>query len=257
MASTSVASGLTGRIRNATATLHDDNQSLATEILKAFGMLKSVAVALEKENQHEKVKELENAVIELLETYEDCMSFSKAIKSVEKKYEPGPELTDFSKLFGSEISKVKAKSAPITKHHPLIRQFMEAIWNVHHEGQPLPGDEQEEIVMTNTQGNLLNVTCPLSGKPVIALTAPVRSVQCQHIYEREAVLQYVRSGKGKAKCPISGCPKVVTAEKVECDPLLLYEIDLLRSAASKQTRGTGIVEDYTEYSAEEEGKEDD
>ncbi|KAI4321838.1 hypothetical protein MLD38_035171 [Melastoma candidum] len=160
----------------------------ATVILKAFCTLKSVAVAVEKKNRQEKVKEVENAVTDLLETYQDCMSLYKAIKSVGEKYEPGPE-------------------------------------NVHHEGQPLPGDEQEEIVLTNTQGNLLNITCPLNGKPIIALTAPVRSVQCQHIYEREAVLLYIRSGNGKAKCPISG---------VECDPLLLYEINLLCSVASKQ-----------------------
>lgn len=46
--------------------------------------------------------------------------------------------------------------------------------NVHHAGQPMPGEEQEEIVMTSTQSNLLNVTCPLSGKPVTELADPVR-----------------------------------------------------------------------------------
>lgn len=38
----------------------------------------------------------------------------------------------------------------------------------------MPGDEQEDIVMTSTQCNLLNVTCPLSGKPVTELSEPVR-----------------------------------------------------------------------------------
>jgi len=46
--------------------------------------------------------------------------------------------------------------------------------NVHHAGQPMPGEEQEDIVMTTTQSNLLNVTCPLSGKPVTELAEPVR-----------------------------------------------------------------------------------
>lgn len=44
------------------------------------------------------MNELETAVIELLETYEDCTSFSKAIKSVGERYEPGPEVDDFSLL---------------------------------------------------------------------------------------------------------------------------------------------------------------
>ena len=45
---------------------------------------------------------------------------------------------------------------------------------VHHAGQPMPGEEQDDIVMTSTQCNLLNVTCPLSGKPVTELAEPVR-----------------------------------------------------------------------------------
>lgn len=46
--------------------------------------------------------------------------------------------------------------------------------NVHHAGQPMPGEEQEDIVMTSTQMSILNVTCPLTGKPVVELTDPVR-----------------------------------------------------------------------------------
>lgn len=44
------------------------------------------------------MNEIENAVIELLETYEDCMGFSKAIKSVGERYESGPEVDGFSAL---------------------------------------------------------------------------------------------------------------------------------------------------------------
>ncbi|KAG6514314.1 hypothetical protein ZIOFF_024664 [Zingiber officinale] len=45
--------------------------------------------------------------------------------------------------------------------------------NVHHAGQPMPGEEQEDIVMTSTQNNLLNMKCPLTGKPVTELQNPV------------------------------------------------------------------------------------
>lgn len=38
----------------------------------------------------------------------------------------------------------------------------------------MPGEEQEDIVMTSTQCNLLNITCPLSGKPVTELAEPIR-----------------------------------------------------------------------------------
>ncbi|XP_048130130.1 E3 SUMO-protein ligase MMS21 isoform X2 [Rhodamnia argentea] len=209
MASTSAsrAGGVTGRIRHAAVTLQDDNQAIVAEILKAFGMLKEVAVALEKDNQTQKVKELEKAAVELLQTYEDCMHFSTAIKSVGDTYEPGPE-------------------------------------NVHHCGQPMPGEEQDDVIMTSTQGNLLNVTCPLSGKPVTELLAPVRSVECKHIYEKEVILHYIRSKGGNSKCPIGACPKVLSADKVSCDPMLLYEIEEMRSM-NKRNAATEVVEDFT------------
>ena len=38
----------------------------------------------------------------------------------------------------------------------------------------MPGEEQEDIVMTSTQSNILNVTCPLTGKPITELVEPVR-----------------------------------------------------------------------------------
>jgi hypothetical protein len=38
----------------------------------------------------------------------------------------------------------------------------------------MPGEEQDDIVMTSTQCSLLNITCPLSGKPVVDLAEPVR-----------------------------------------------------------------------------------
>lgn len=40
----------------------------------------------------EQVKELENAVIELLGTHEDCSHFSSTIQSVGEKYQPGPQV---------------------------------------------------------------------------------------------------------------------------------------------------------------------
>lgn len=45
----------------------------------------------------------------------------------------------------------------------------------------MPGEEQEDIVMTSTQNILLNITCPLSGKPVIELSDPVRRFDLYHL----------------------------------------------------------------------------
>jgi hypothetical protein len=46
--------------------------------------------------------------------------------------------------------------------------------NVHHAGQPMPGEEQEDLVVTGTQISLRNVNCPLTMIPVTELKDPVR-----------------------------------------------------------------------------------
>lgn len=45
---------------------------------------------------------------------------------------------------------------------------------VHHGGEPMPGQEQEEIVVMAGSQTLPNTSCPLSGKPVDQLENPVR-----------------------------------------------------------------------------------
>ncbi|KAM0997903.1 hypothetical protein ACFX2C_007736 [Malus domestica] len=129
MALTSRTHGVTGRIRTATSNLHEDNQSLISDIGKAFSLMKEIAVDFERAKQFERVKELENAVVELVDTYEDCSHFSSAIESVGVIYQPGPELTDFDKLFKNEVAPLKANSSSVPQNHPLMRQFREGVWD--------------------------------------------------------------------------------------------------------------------------------
>ncbi|XP_038897060.1 E3 SUMO-protein ligase MMS21 isoform X2 [Benincasa hispida] len=209
-------------------------------------MMKEIGVELERDNQSRMVKELENSVVELLSTYENCNNFSLAIQSVGNIYEPKEELTDFGKLLDDEVAKVSQDSSSNLMNHSIIRQFREAVWNVHHAGQPMPGEEKEDIVMTSTQCNLLNVTCPLSGKPVIELTEPVRSAECKHVYEKAAIMQYLKSKKSRAQCPVAACPKMLQSDKVVPDPFLQIEIDELR----KISRHSDRIQDFTELDAD-------
>ncbi|XP_060189658.1 E3 SUMO-protein ligase MMS21 [Lycium barbarum] len=252
MASTSGAgagSGVaTGRIRSQTSALYSDNQSLIREIRKAVATMKDIAVSFERDERTEMVKDLEAGVIQLLAASDECMHLSEAIQSIGDELEPGPEPTNFKRKFDEEIAKSKARSSSNAQNQPLLRQFREAIWHVHHAGQPLPGDEQEDIVMTSTQCNLLNMTCPLSGKPVTELADPVRSMDCKHIYDKKAIMQYMKSKNTRGQCPVAGCPKILKAQRVLCDPFLLIEIDEVRSM-SKQN--ADAIEDFTTFDEED------
>ncbi|KAK6946677.1 Zinc finger, MIZ-type [Dillenia turbinata] len=254
MASTSASrgeDGATGRIRSAASSMSTETIHLFAEIRKALIMMKEVAVDLEKDNQSDKVKELEDAALELLASAEDCQQFSSVLQSVGNGYTRGAELTDFKKLFDDEAKKLDMTSSSNLQNHQLLRQFREAVWNVHHAGQPMPGEEQEDIVMTSTQCTLLNMTCPLSGKPITEIADPVRSMDCKHIYDKMAIMQFIRSKNGGAKCPVAACPSLLVADRVICDPLLLIEIDELRSM-SKNTIRPEIIEDFTDLDDDNE-----
>ncbi|KAG4978167.1 hypothetical protein AAZX31_13G255700 [Glycine max] len=226
------------RLRNAASTFCSDSQPLLADIRKTVLMMKDIAVQLEKDNLPDKAKELEDAVIELVGLSELSVQFSSAVQAFANAYQPKEEFTNFNTLFEDELSRFKANQSSDVPKNPVVRQFKEAVWNVHHAGQPMPGEEQEDIVMTSIQSNILNITCPLSGKPVTELAEPVRSMECRHIYEKKVIMQYLKSKQHQ--CPISGCPKILQADKLVQDPLLMIEIEEMR----KMNRETD-VEDYT------------
>ncbi|CAI0409199.1 unnamed protein product [Linum tenue] len=263
----SVRDHASGRLKRAASTLAEDTQSLVSEIKKAFTMVKNIAVDLEREKESTKVKELETLAVQLSESCDNCIRHASAIHTVGNEYQPTSEFTDFKKLLDEQFMKLKAMPS---QNDRLIRQFQEAVWNVHHKGQPMPGEEEEDIVMTSTQSNLLNVKCPLSGKMITDLAEPVRrcctvlsfvghpfqskvfaitifllcSMDCKHIYEKEAVIAYLPQNGNKKQCCIAGCPKFLQAHRLVCDPFLLTEIDELRSM-NQQTEQAQNVEDFT------------
>ncbi|KAJ1423158.1 Zinc finger, MIZ-type [Sesbania bispinosa] len=217
MASTS-RGGDAGRIKNVASTFCSESQPLISDIRQTVTLMKEIAVQLEKDKLFDKVKELEDAVVELAGLSDLSVHFSNSVEAFANRYQPGEQLTNFNKVFEDEVSKFKANPTSDINKHSLVRQFKEAVWNVHHAGQPMPGEEQEDIVMTSTQSNILNMTCPLSGKPVTELEEPIRSMECRHIYEKKAIMQYIRNKQHRGPCPMAGCPKTLREGILVHDP---------------------------------------
>ncbi|KAF8716206.1 hypothetical protein HU200_026484 [Digitaria exilis] len=243
-------SSVTTKLSHAADVASSETQTLVADMRKALGSMKSLAVDYERDGKSDKVQKLQEMVLEMVASYEDCTALAQAIKDVPGVYRSLIRPTDFKRLIENEVMKIKEASAGSGQNHPLFRQFRESVWNVHHAGQPMPGEEQEDIVMTSTQMSILNVTCPLTGKPVIELANPVRCVDCKHIYEKEPVMHYIRSKK-PPQCPIAGCPRILQVGKVVCDPLLLIEIEELRSSEPPAQNATNI-EDFTPLDEDDE-----
>ncbi|MQM17492.1 hypothetical protein Taro_050463, partial [Colocasia esculenta] len=91
MASSSAPCPAAGSSRMATiaATISSDYHSLITEIRKTVGMIKSVAVNLERDKKFDEVKELDDAVLEIIKASDECSYFSSAIQFVAGGYQLG------------------------------------------------------------------------------------------------------------------------------------------------------------------------
>ncbi|KAG6490035.1 hypothetical protein ZIOFF_051317 [Zingiber officinale] len=103
----------------------------------------------------------------------------------------------------------------VEKYCDIVKLLHNLLQNVHHAGE-----EQEDIVITSTQNNLLNMKCPLTGKPVIELQNPVRyKMDCKHIYEKEPVIHYISTKKSHSRCPVAATSYQVAQKFSKLDGL--------------------------------------
>jgi len=92
----------------------------------------------------------------------------------------------------------------------------QAIWDIHHSGQPMPGTEveDEDLIVVNSSAT---ITCPFTQ---LRFEHPVRNPACGHTYDRTAVMEYInlcaRDGK-RPQCPISGCNKPIVESTLSKD----------------------------------------
>ncbi|KAI1088272.1 zinc-finger of the MIZ type in Nse subunit-domain-containing protein [Rostrohypoxylon terebratum] len=98
------------------------------------------------------------------------------------------------------------------------------------DGKPLPDaskwfgqnggeedeDEDEELVIAGEQ---LDIHCPLS---MAVMQDPYTSSVCKHTFEKNSITQFLMNQPGRrARCPQTGCNKVVTIKDFQPDPVRL------------------------------------
>lgn len=78
--------------------------------------------------------------------------------------------------------------------------------------------------------SVLNIVCPVSGIPVTDLEDPVRSEDCEHIYDRASALNYITTmaKDGVCLCASSGCRAQLAEHKMVASSRLWQDIEELR-----------------------------
>lgn len=134
----------------------------------------------------------------------------------------------------------EAKSAKTKYHaHPQFIEFKQAVWEIHHPDEPMPGlgseDEDDDLVVGRTKQSYI---CPITQLP---LDEPVMGRVCRHHYSKDAIHTLIRQNHNRVECPVSGCrQRLTTADLV---PDLMLARKMARMAASTETQDTSAYHD--------------
>ncbi|KAG6549832.1 hypothetical protein Mapa_008813 [Marchantia paleacea] len=239
----------TERIRSAARNLEGTARSLQSDMYAHCILFKMVAEDLERERDSKSVEKIRGALLETVDCTHSLEHHCLALSSLSANFAAGTEVTDFEKVLYETAVESQGAQAFNPRQHTCYEQFNQSVWNIHHAGEAAPGQEQDEIVMLTSQYGVKNTICPLSGKPVTQLDDPVRSKDCEHIYEKAAVLEYIRKHnreypRKKCKCASAGCPKQLVAANFVCDASLKMSIQELRLRERVNTQRAQVA-DFT------------
>ncbi|PWN47950.1 hypothetical protein IE53DRAFT_389887 [Violaceomyces palustris] len=150
----------------------------------------------------------------------------QAIEDIKQKLEQGDPIYDSPQRYKScteqALSEYRQRTSR-TKYaqNPAYMQFREQIWEVSQTGAmpPItdlvpaePGDEADSDEDLVVGGVMQDYKCPLSAR---ILEDPLSSTVCKHSYSRREVMEYLAGNGGTARCPATGCDKVITRQNLK------------------------------------------
>lgn len=102
-------------------------------------------------------------------------------------------------------------------------------------GVPAPGitarpaknteeDDDDDIAIAREQ---ISTKCPLTLQEFVD---PVSSKKCNHSYERGGMLEFIRSARGNARCPVTGCSQMLTKSDLHVDAVIVRKIKRIQRA---------------------------
>ncbi|GBG67733.1 hypothetical protein CBR_g861 [Chara braunii] len=218
------------KVRAAVAAVQAKENEYLKDLEMSTMMLKWIAEECERENESEKVQQLEEGVLDVVKCMNELKHHIDALETVRQEYKYEGEPTDFAHILQVQEKHFSDTRPENPKDNSWYKKFEEAVWNVHHAGIPVGGHgDDEDVIITNSQFNLVNHSCPLTGRLVTDLEDPVWHVECHHVYSLEGVENHLKTVRQRScPCPSSGCPRKLTRNSVKCDNELLAQIEEMR-----------------------------
>eukprot|EP00240_Pyramimonas_obovata_P013730 CAMPEP_0118928550 /NCGR_PEP_ID=MMETSP1169-20130426/5780_1 /TAXON_ID=36882 /ORGANISM="Pyramimonas obovata, Strain CCMP722" /LENGTH=243 /DNA_ID=CAMNT_0006870557 /DNA_START=21 /DNA_END=752 /DNA_ORIENTATION=- len=209
------------------ASLHKQQEGLKRCIQDSYAHYCEVAVALERQETPEKVNRVREALKDMCAMEAKLQDRCGALTRLPESYICTSEVTDFE-------GKLQAPPRNLDiNQNEMVKKFEREVWNVHHEGEPMPGEEDAEmLVIGSNTGDYRNTKCPLTGLDLPDIEDPVQDRE-KIIYERKAIENYIRQKGGQAKCPHMGTVHSVRRDDLQPCTNLLRERKRRQLAASQ------------------------
>eukprot|EP01104_Vermistella_antarctica_P021254 TRINITY_DN9479_c0_g1_i1.p1 TRINITY_DN9479_c0_g1~~TRINITY_DN9479_c0_g1_i1.p1 ORF type:complete len:271 (-),score=68.77 TRINITY_DN9479_c0_g1_i1:83-895(-) len=122
-------------------------------------------------------------------------------------------------------------------------EYRKSVWTVHHSGEPLPEEEDDDIAMAVQERSL---KCPLTNATFVD---PVKSKVCGHTFSKHAIEATIRASRGSS-CPIAGCNRPIHLRDLVTDEDTIRDLKRhLRREATMETQpqaGTLDIEEEDE-----------
>jgi hypothetical protein len=146
-------------------------------------------------------------------------AFLDALSSVQKEFDQSSGVEcDFEAVLSCKIMEATEQQPHFQPQESAMVQELQAALGI--RNTELKEEEEEDLqVLPTHSNNHGSLKCPISGG---ILVNPVRSQDCNHVYSRDALEQYVaqsntRGSKNKCKCPVAGCTNMTLSLK-SCEP---------------------------------------
>ncbi|KAJ1892056.1 hypothetical protein LPJ66_006572 [Kickxella alabastrina] len=201
--------------------------SSASELLEqAIRSCTVTALDLTETDAADKVDELDLTLRQLLDTQHMVKLEQELVGQTAHAADLESAAPRYTRAWEKERSAYSEKSnAEKYATSALYREFKQQIWDLKHDGEPMPrlfhaggGGEEESDEDLVISGAKLTYKCPVSQSWLID---PMTSKLCGHSFSKDAILAYVRSQRGgSAKCPVGGCASIISPRDLFSDAVL-------------------------------------
>ncbi|KAJ2081848.1 hypothetical protein H4R24_002055 [Coemansia sp. RSA 988] len=212
-------------------------QEIANDTARACTI---AALDLEEIGDSEKVSEIDASLRALIDAQHRLEVERALVTRLATQLDSETAENEYMTAWKKNINKYE-KMSESSKYgkNDMYREFRQQIWDVKHEGEPMPNlfdgeqggdDSDEDLVIA---GARVNYRCPVTAT---WLDDPVTSKVCKHSFSRESILDYIRAHGGNCACPVDGCSNRIKPQDLYADKVLERNVSRhLRQLESEET----------------------